>query len=166
MDFETADSLNRSIRLIGLKHRARAAELLAEIGLHPGQEIVLLELDEHGPRTQVQLASGCECEPPTLTQLAQKLEAAGFISRTPSSTDARATVVSLTEQGKALIGPLKERWVRLAETTVAGLAGTTAESLLGVTTDLARSLSSASARRRLARQRPTAAGGGEQEPDR
>lgn len=153
MDFQAADELNRAIRLIGLKHRLRASELLREIGLHPGQEIVLLELDAHGPRTQVQLAIGCECEPPTLTQLAQNLEAAGFISRQPSATDARATVVSLTEQGRALIGPLKERWIRLAETTVAGLAKTGSDQLLEVTRDLASSLSSGGGRRRLAQRR-------------
>lgn len=164
MDFETADSLNRAIRLIGLKHRARAAELLAEIGLHPGQEIVLLELDAHGPRTQIQLAMGCECEPPTLTQLAQKLEAAGLISRHPSPTDARATVVSLTERGRALIGPLKERWIRLAETTIAGLTDTTAEALTAVTGDLACSLSSGGGRRRMARQ--LASIDGRPDPDR
>ncbi len=152
MDFQTADTLNRAIRLIGLKHRARAAELLAEIGLHPGQEIVLLELDAHGPRTQIQLAMGCECEPPTLTQLAQKLEAAGLILRQPCPTDARATVVSLTARGQALIGPLKESWVRLAERTVAGLTDTTAEALVAVTRELACSLSSGGARRRVARQ--------------
>ncbi|MBA3850753.1 MAG: MarR family transcriptional regulator [Chloroflexi bacterium] len=152
MDFETADALNRAIRLIGLKHRARAAELLGEIGLHPGQEIVLLELDAHGARTQIQLAIGCECEPPTLTQLAQKLEAAGLISRQPSPTDARATVVSLTEQGQALVGPLKERWVLLAERTVAGLTRTTADALTEVTRDLASSLSCGGGRRRLARK--------------
>lgn len=49
MDYEQADALNRAIRLINLKHRARAAALLGEIGLHPGQEILLLELDAGGP---------------------------------------------------------------------------------------------------------------------
>lgn len=164
MDFETADTLNRAIRLIGLKHRARAAELLAEIGLHPGQEIVLLELEAHGPRTQIQLAMGCECEPPTLTQLAQKLEVAGFIARQPSSTDARVTVVSLTELGQALIGPLKERWIRLAERTVAGLTETTAEALTAVTGELACSLSSAGGRRRV--PRPLTSVDGPPGPDR
>jgi len=138
VEFEAADALNRAIRVIGRKHRARAAELLRELGLNPGQEIVLLELDAHGPGTQIQLAIGCECEPPTLTQLAQKLEAAGLTARQPSPTDARATIVSLTEQGLALIGPLKERWVRLANATVAGLTKTDPAALREVTTDLAR----------------------------
>ncbi|MGH2466726.1 MAG: MarR family winged helix-turn-helix transcriptional regulator [Candidatus Limnocylindrales bacterium] len=141
MDYHQADALNRAIRLVNLKHRARAAALLGEIGLHPGQEIVLLELDAGGPRTQVELAVACDCEPPTLTQIAQKLEAAGLIVRRPSTTDARAVVVDLTEQGRALIGPLKERWLRLAESTVAGLESTPPETLDAVIADLARSLS-------------------------
>jgi DNA-binding MarR family transcriptional regulator len=152
MDYEQADALNRAIRLVNLKHRARAAALLGEIGLHPGQEVLLLELDARGPRTQVELAIACDCEPPTLTQLAQKLEAAGLIVRRPSTTDARAIVVDLTNQGRALIGPLKERWLRLAESTVAGLEATSPETLNAVIDDLARSLSSARARRRMERR--------------
>lgn len=140
MDYEQADTLNRAIRLIGLKHRGRAAALLGEIGLHPGQEIVLLELDAHGPQTQAQLAGACDCEPPTITQLAQKLEAAGLIQRRPSTTDARAVIVDLTPRGRALIGPVKERWLALARASAEGLESTDPDELLRVTGDLARSL--------------------------
>jgi len=147
MDFERADSLNRAIRQIGMKHRARAGAALAELGLHPGQEVLLLELDARGERTQVQLAAGLGCEPPSVTLMAQKMEAAGLIVRRPSAHDARATIVELTDQGHALMPRLKDVWRRLAETTVAGLETTPLDRLLEDLDDLARSLSS-SARRR------------------
>jgi DNA-binding MarR family transcriptional regulator len=140
MEFEKADALNRAIRLIGMKHRGNAVAALAELGLHPGQEVFLLELDAHGARTQVQLAAALGCEPPSVTLMARKLEAAGLITRRPSSRDGRATVVELSDRGRALIPQVKEVWLLLAETTVAGLKTTPLGLLLEVLDDLARSL--------------------------
>ncbi len=141
MDFAQADALNRAIRLIALRHRTRALAELAPLGLHPGQEVALLELGVHGPRTQTQLAAGCGCEPPTVTVMLQKLEGAGLISRWPSPTDARVMLADLTDRGRALVnGPLREAWLRLAETTVAGLADRSLDELQPVLDDLVGSL--------------------------
>jgi len=141
MDFEKADALNRAIRLIGINHRSQAAAALAEIGLHLGQEVLLLELDAYWARTQVQLAAALDCKPPNVTLIVRKLEADGLISRRPSSQDARATIVELTDEGRALIPRLKEVWRHLAENTVAGLETTSLDRLQEVLDDLAGSLS-------------------------
>lgn len=146
MDYAHADALNSAIRLIAIKHRSRAAAPLAALGLHLGQESLLLELDARGECTQVQLAASLGCEPPSITLMAQKLEAAGLISRRPSLHDSRANIVALTDQGRDLIPRLKDLWQRLAETTVAGLASTSLDQLLAVLDDLARSLSSSAPR--------------------
>jgi hypothetical protein len=47
--------------------RARAAALLAPLGLHPGQEVLLLELARTGPKIQAQLSVTLGCEPPSVT---------------------------------------------------------------------------------------------------
>jgi len=140
MDYERADALNRAIRTVGMRHRGEAEAALADLGLHTGQEVLLLELDAHGPRTQRQLADGLGCEPPSVTQMVQKLEASGLITRTPSSSDGRATVVELTDRGRALMPQLKDVWRRLAEATAAGLDETSLDSVIGVLGELARSL--------------------------
>jgi len=140
MDFETADALNRAIRLIGMKHRGQATVALSKLGLHTGQEVLLLELDARGPRTQAELAGALGCEPPSVTLMVQKLEAAGLIERRPSPSDGRATVVELTGSGRALIPRLKDVWLRLAEATVARLSGHSLDSVLQVVEDLANSL--------------------------
>jgi len=140
MDFERADALNRAIRLIGMKHRGQATVALSELGLHPGQEVLLLELDARGSRTQAELAGALGCEPPSVTLMVQKLEAAGLIGRSPSLSDGRATVVELTDTGRALMPRLKEVWLSLAEATVARLSGTSLDSVLQVVEDLANSL--------------------------
>jgi DNA-binding MarR family transcriptional regulator len=132
MDHEYADALNQAIRLLSLRHRARAAQLLAPLGLHTGQEALLLELDRTGPRIQAQLSDALGCEPPSVTLMTRKLEAAGHIRRTPDPSDKRATVVALTDSGKALADRIRELWLTLAEETVRGLPAATVKDLPGV----------------------------------
>lgn len=142
MDFEQAAAINTAIRTIGIRHRALADALLAPLGLHTGQEVLLLELDAQGPRTQGQLAISSGCEPPTITGSVRKLETAGLVVRRPSPTDGRVTIVEVSDQGKALLARLKTAWQQLAEHTVAGLTSTPVEQLTDDLTDLAASLTS------------------------
>lgn len=144
MDFEQAAAINTAIRSIGIRHRALADALLAPLGLHTGQEVLLLELDAQGPRSQGQLAVSSGCEPPTITGSVRKLETAGLVLRRPSPTDGRVTIVELSDQGKALLTRLKAAWLQLAELSVAGLTSTPVEQLNDDLLDLAASLTSAS----------------------
>jgi DNA-binding MarR family transcriptional regulator len=141
MDFAHADALNAAIRAVGMRHRALAATLLGPLGLHPGQEVLLLELAAHGPRTQVQLATASGCEPPTITGSVRKLEGAGLVVRHPSPTDGRVTIVDLSDRGRELIPALKKAWVALAERTVAEIDSTSAAHLTDVLVELAQRLS-------------------------
>lgn len=132
MDLEYAGDLNQAIRLLSLRHRTRAAQFLAPLGLHVGQEALLLELDGTGPRIQAQLSEALGCEPPSVTLMTRKLEASGHIKRTPAPADKRATVVALTDSGKALAKQIRQLWVNLAEETVRGLPAETLEQLPGI----------------------------------
>jgi DNA-binding MarR family transcriptional regulator len=132
VDFEQADAVNQAIRLLSLRHRARAAALLAPLGLHPGQEAFLLELDRTGPMIQAQLSEALGCEPPSVTLMTRKLEATGHIRRTPAPSDKRAGIVELTDSGKALVDRVKELWCALAEETVTGLPAKTVADLPGI----------------------------------
>ncbi|MFG3437313.1 MarR family winged helix-turn-helix transcriptional regulator [Nonomuraea sp. NPDC047897] len=132
MDFEHADALNQAIRLLSLRHRARAASLLAPLGLHTGQEALLLELDRTGPMIQAQLSEALGCEPPSVTLMTRKLEAGGHIRRTPAPSDKRASIVELTDSGKALADQVKQLWCALAEETVGGLPAETVAELPGI----------------------------------
>jgi len=143
VDFEQAEAVNTSIRSIGIRHRALADALLAPLGLHTGQEVLLLELDAKGPRSQGQLAVSSGCEPPTITGSVRKLEAAGLVARRPSPTDGRVTIVELSNQGQALVPRLKAAWQQLAEHTVDGLTSTPLDQLTDVLIDVAASLTAA-----------------------
>ena len=139
MNYDEAQELNAAIRSIGIRHRALAGVLLGRLGLYPGQEVLLLELD-HGPRSQAQLAAASGCEPPTITHSVRKLEAAGLVVRSSSPIDARLTIVELSERGRKTLPELKAAWRELAERTVAGLSTTSGDDLTRVVSDLAASL--------------------------
>jgi DNA-binding MarR family transcriptional regulator len=140
VDYEQASAINAAIRAIGMRHRALAGALLAPLGLHPGQEVLLLELDAKGPRTQGQLAVACGCEPPTITNSVRRLEAAGLVVRRPSPSDGRATIVDLSEKGRTLMPKLRIAWLQLGEQTVTGVTTRALPELTGALQELAASL--------------------------
>ena len=132
VDFEQADAINQAIRLLSLRHRARAAALLAPLGLHPGQEALLLELARTGPMIGAQLSEALGCEPPSVTIMTRKLEASGHIRRRSAPADKRASIIELTDSGRELAGQVRKLWRALAEETVAGLPGKTVTELPGI----------------------------------
>jgi DNA-binding MarR family transcriptional regulator len=141
MNFAQADALNEAIRAIGIRHRTLAIAALAPLGIHPGHKLLLLELESAGPRTQAQLAAASGYEPPTITMSVRQLEDAGFVVRMPSATDGRATIVELTDKGRALLPKLKAAWRQVAQQTIARLTSTPSDELARVLADLAASLS-------------------------
>src|SRR6202165_494826 len=110
MNFAQADGLNETIRAIGIRHRALAIAALAPLGIHPGHKLLLLELESEGPLTQAQLAAASGFEPPTITLSVRQLETAGLVVRRPSATDRRATVVQLSDTGRAVLPKVKKAW--------------------------------------------------------
>ncbi|MFI7417839.1 nitroreductase/quinone reductase family protein [Nonomuraea sp. NPDC049684] len=164
MDFAQADAVNQAIRLLSLRHRARAAALLAPLGLHPGQEALLLELARTGPRIQAQLSEALGCEPPSVTLMTRKLEASGHIRRTPAPSDRRASVVELTDSGRALADQVKRLWCDLAEETVAGLPAETVAGLPALINTLTDNVDRRPGRRHDAARRAGQGPTGEYEP--
>jgi DNA-binding MarR family transcriptional regulator len=147
MDFQQANAINQAIRLLSLRHRARASALLAPLGLHPGQEVLLLELAQSGPMIQAQLSEALGCEPPSITLITRKLEASGHIRRKPAPSDKRASIVELTDSGRALASQVKQIWCALAEETVLGMHPHTVAGLPGVLKALTDNVDSRSSRR-------------------
>lgn len=76
---------------------------LAEHRLTPARAEVIWQLHRGGPRTQRELSQALKCTPRNVTGLVDALEAGGFVARNAHSADRRATVVSLTKQGKTLV---------------------------------------------------------------
>lgn len=102
-------------------HRMLAGQLLRRVGLHPGQELVMMHLWEAGPQRQTDLIDVLGSDSATMTRTVQRLERAGFVRRSPCATDRRAVVVEPTAAGQALRREVERMWGRLEELTLDGL---------------------------------------------
>ena len=102
-------------------HRGSVGGMLAEVGLHVGQEMVLIELWQADGLRGGELACRLGVEPPTVTKMLRRLEDFGLVERRPDPADARSFRVHLTEEGRALEGPVLRRWERAEERTFGGL---------------------------------------------
>ncbi|MGN6741764.1 MAG: MarR family winged helix-turn-helix transcriptional regulator [Amnibacterium sp.] len=76
--------------------------VLEPLGLTHPQYLVMLALWERSPRTAKDIAETLFLEPPTLTPLLNRLEAAGLVSRSRNPEDERELRVGLTDAGLAL----------------------------------------------------------------
>ena len=103
-------------------HRGRVGELLAEVGLHVGQEMVLIELIEKDGLRGGELAERLGVEPPTVTKMLRRLERCGLVSRRQDPEDARSFRVYLTGEGRSLEEPVVRCWERVEEKTLAGMS--------------------------------------------
>jgi len=93
-------------------HRGRVGGMLAEVGLHVGQEMVLIELWQADGLRGGELACRLGVEPPTVTKMLRRLEDLGLLERRPDPADARSFRVYLTERGRTLEDPVMRRWER------------------------------------------------------
>lgn len=86
-------------------HRAVTAlyrPALDELGLTYPQYLVLLALWDRSPRSVRDLGDELALDSGTLSPLLKRLEGAGLVNRTRSSTDERMLDIGLTEHGRAL----------------------------------------------------------------
>ncbi|MEV3990672.1 MarR family winged helix-turn-helix transcriptional regulator [Streptomyces sp. NPDC049837] len=78
--------------------RTRMSAALAEIGLTARMHCVLVHALEE-ERTQIQLAEIGDMDKTTMVVTVDALEKAGLAERRPSSTDRRARIIAVTEEG-------------------------------------------------------------------
>ncbi|MEU6082521.1 MarR family transcriptional regulator [Streptomyces sp. NPDC047108] len=102
-------------------HRMFAGQLLRRIGLHPGQELVMMHLWELGPQRQIDLVRLMDSDAATMTRTVRRLEQSGFVRRRPSPTDKRASLIEPTAASHALRRQVEQVWSQLEEISTAGL---------------------------------------------
>lgn len=95
--------------------RALAEKMWSEIGLHVGQDMLLLQLWPEEGLTQSELAERLYIQPATVTKTLQRMEQTGLIERRGDPDDQRVSRVYLTEQGRALLQPYEEVRARLEQ---------------------------------------------------
>ncbi|MCU7821036.1 MarR family winged helix-turn-helix transcriptional regulator [Kitasatospora sp. DSM 101779] len=137
--------ISHAIFRLARLHRMLAGQLLRRIGLHPGQELVMMHLWELGPQRQADLVRLLDSDAATMTRTVQRLEQAGFVRRRPSPTDRRASLVEPTAASHALRREVEQSWSQLEGLVTAGLTADECTAALHTLERLERNLAEAPA---------------------
>ena len=125
-------------------HVMRARELFQSVGLHPGQELLMMHLWDTGPQRQADLAIAFDTDSASMTRTVQRLERAGFVRRRPDPADGRATLVESTPAGTALRDRVEQLWAELEAATVGTMSAGRRRTLLDELMHVERNLASRS----------------------
>jgi DNA-binding MarR family transcriptional regulator len=83
---------------------------LAELGLHQGQDELLMALDMGDPLSVSALSEKLVVRPSTVSKMLDPLCAKGLVDRVPTARDARLTLVRLTEKGDSAKTQVQRLW--------------------------------------------------------
>ncbi len=104
----TSDDLATRLRY-ALTRTARRLRQEASTGLSPALTAALSTVERHGPLTPSELATAERVQRPTATRIVARLEEQRLISRASDPEDGRACIVSITDEGRALMAEIRER---------------------------------------------------------
>ncbi len=120
--------------------RARHAGLLAQHGLHPGQDVLLMAIWESPGLRQAELARRLAVEPPTVTRMVHRLERSGLLERRPDPDDGRVARIHPTARSRMLEMLVRRCWSELDAELITALGSGEAEELRHLAAEAARAL--------------------------
>ncbi len=104
-------------------HRCAAESQVKKLGIHRSQHMMLMHLAHcTQPPTQAELAKAFEISPAAVTVTLQKLEKAGFVTRTEADGNSRAKYIAITPAGMDIVHRSWELYQALDEAMLAGLS--------------------------------------------
>ena len=100
------------------------AAFLARYGLNQARLIILVLLDssENGSMRSSELAEHAIVSRATITGLLDTLEKTGLVARMPDARDRRASCVTITEEGKALLHKVQPLLIQWTENVLSALS--------------------------------------------
>src|ERR687887_2617978 len=106
---EVASRLRLAIVRTARRLRQEAYDAESGAELSPTLTAALSTIEHNGPLTPSELADRERIRRPTATRIVATLEANGLVARTADPSDRRATLISATAEGKALMKRLRGR---------------------------------------------------------
>jgi DNA-binding MarR family transcriptional regulator len=103
MDRELSVAALKALRRILRASELANRQLGMETGLTPSQLLVLQEIGERGEVTPTQLSAGLQFGQATITNIVDRLEAAGLVTRQRGVQDKRRVHLAPTEEGRRTI---------------------------------------------------------------
>jgi DNA-binding MarR family transcriptional regulator len=135
--------MTHAIFRVARLHRMLAGQLLRRLGLHPGQELVMMQLWDLGPQRQADLVRLLGSDAATMTRTVKRLENAGFVRRKPCENDRRSVIVEPTTASRVLCKEVERVWAELEGSVAADLDADEQETTLRVLSRIEESLSRA-----------------------
>lgn len=132
---------------------ASALEADAGVALSLRQYRVLQRLVERPHRTG-ELATSSQVTQPTASSAVASLEARGLVTRQPDPADRRATLIVLTDAGRAMFDLATERILERLMIVTRGMSADQVEALEGLKPTLVEGMDRARRELRLARDAP------------
>ncbi|WP_329389287.1 MarR family transcriptional regulator [Streptomyces sp. NBC_01351] len=102
-------------------HRAQLQLRVGPLGLHLGQELLLVDVHEHPGTTQAELVQRLGFEQPTVAKAITRMERTGFVARAADPADRRVTRLRLTERGEAAVQEVVTAWADADRASTSGL---------------------------------------------
>ncbi len=123
----------RSVPVLRAYRRFRGIlhPLLVELGLRPGQELLIAAIGEGSP-TQSELVESLGVAQPTVARAIKRLIAAGFVKKGPDGPDGRVVRVALTSAGRGLLPEIEHAWAEVDERLLAALSPEEQRTLLSL----------------------------------
>jgi DNA-binding MarR family transcriptional regulator len=106
----TTPTLDLAVRLrLAITRTSRRLRQEAGPGLSPTLTAALATVDRHGPLTPSELAKRERVQRPTATRLVARLEELHLLQRAADPLDRRSSLLSVTDEGKALLKEMRQR---------------------------------------------------------
>lgn len=116
-----AGPVSHAIFRVARLHRMIGGQLLRPLGLHLGQELIMMHLWERGPQRQTDLVDLLDSDAATMARSVKRLEKAGFVRRRPCPQDKRAIIIEPTSASQALRSQVEQIWSELEDATTSAL---------------------------------------------
>lgn len=130
----SAVEIGHMLHWVSRRHFQYADSCMQAVGIGPGQVPILMELGKHGQLSQRELAARVRVTAATMSGTLKRLERTGIVQRTGTSTDARISLVSLTEAGQERRRQAEEIFRQTDDALVADLTREEREMFLNITT--------------------------------
>jgi DNA-binding MarR family transcriptional regulator len=100
--------------LLGAERRLRGRDqqTKADGDLTVAQVRALFALDAREAATAGEIAEAARLSPASVTGMLDELEREGMVTRVRSESDRRRVLVSLTEEGRTVLGRRRRRWLK------------------------------------------------------
>jgi DNA-binding MarR family transcriptional regulator len=110
-------------------HRNEMQHRLTQLGLHLGQELLIIDIHQHPDTTQAELVRRIGMEQPTIAKATIRMQRTGFVERIPDPHDRRVIRLRLTERGQAVVEAILVAWADVEATATNGLTQPETEQL-------------------------------------